>query len=344
MPRPVSNPPNPWAKAHVEWLDEPPPATLSVFEEEARSMLSENESPDLSFRFSINPYRGCMHACAYCYARPTHQHLGWGAGTDFDRKIVVKTNAPEVLRRELERPSWRGDLVAVSGNTDCYQPLEASYELTRRCLEVLLDFRNPVSVITKNALVRRDTALLAELAAKARAVVTLSIPFASDDLAHRIEPWASKPARRFEAMRALADAGVPVGLAIAPVIPGLNDTDIPELLARAKEAGAERAFLLPLRLPREVLPVFRERLDAAVAPERARKVWNAVVELRGGKTNEAAFGARFEGRGERWKATEALFEAHCRRLGLRTGEASGGEPKPTTFRRPTRQKSLFDDL
>src|SRR5690349_11780230 len=149
MPRPIQNPPNPWSSTQVEWLEPPPNATLQIFEERARSILSENDSPDLPFRFSVNPYRGCIHACAYCYARPSHQYLGFGAGTDFDRKIVVKTNAVEVLRRELLRPSWVGESIMFSGNTDCYQPAEASYGLTRGCLEVCLEFRNPVSVITK---------------------------------------------------------------------------------------------------------------------------------------------------------------------------------------------------
>ena len=158
MPRPVSNPPNPWETLHAEWLGEPPEAELQVFEEESRSIIAENESPDVGFRFSVNPYRGCFHSCAYCYARPTHQYLGWGAGTDFDRKIVAKVNAPSLLRRELSRRSWTGETIVFSGVTDCYQPLEAVYELTRRCLEVCLDFRNPVGVVTKGALVRRDAA------------------------------------------------------------------------------------------------------------------------------------------------------------------------------------------
>lgn len=237
VPRPVSNPPNPYSSTEVEWLGEAPPATLAVYEEEARSMLSENKSPDLPFRWSINPYRGCMHACAYCYARPSHQYLGWGAGTDFDRKIVVKTNAPEVLRAEFMRPAWEGESIVFSGITDCYQPLEASYALTRRCLEVCLDFQNPVSITTKGALVRRDVDLLGKLAKRARATVHMSIPFPSDEMARKIEPYASRASHRFEALKALSDAGVATGIAIAPVIPGLNDTAIPELLARAHEAG-----------------------------------------------------------------------------------------------------------
>jgi DNA repair photolyase len=339
VPRPIANPPNPWSSTHVTYLEEAPAATLEVFEEDARSLLSENDSPDIPFRFSVNPYRGCIHACAYCYARPSHQYLGWGAGTDFDRKIVVKRNAPEVLRREIERPSWQGDTIVFSGNVDCYQPIEASYGLTRRLLEVCLDFQNPVGVITKGALVRRDISLLAELARRARASVVLSIPFADDGVARKIEPYASRSSHRFEAMRALSEAGVRTGIAVAPVIPGLNDADIPELLERAREAGAETAFMQPLRLPREVLPVFDERLEASF-PGQAEKVRRAIRELRGGRMNEAAFGARFQGRGARWEATQQLFEIHCRRLGLNASRISDGEGR-STFRRPGQQAALF---
>lgn len=341
MPRPVSNPPNPWSSTHVTYLEEPPAATLQIFEEQARSLLSENDSPDIPFRFSVNPYRGCLHACAYCYARPSHQYLGWGAGTDFDRKIVVKANAPEVLEKELSREKWAGDTIVFSGNVDCYQPLEASYELTRRCLEVCLAFRNPVGVITKGALVRRDVALLAELGRRARARVHLSIPFADDATARKIEPYASRPSLRFEAMRALSEAGVRTGISISPLIPGLNDADVPELLERARDAGADAAFMMPLRLPREVLPIFDERLEAAF-PDRAQKVRAGIRELRGGKMNEASFGARFEGTGARWAAVQQLFQIHCRRLGLSASRVVEEEAAAPTFRRPGRQGTLFD--
>lgn len=347
MPRPVSNPKNPWSTTHVEWLEgaPPPDAKLEVFEEEAKSILSKNDSPDLPFRYSLNPYRGCYHGCAYCYARPTHQYLGFGAGTDFDRKIVVKTNAPELLRREFLRPAWSGDEVVFSGNTDCYQPLEASYELTRQCLSVCLEFKNPVAVITKGALVRRDIGLLAQLSQKARCHVALSIAFADDETSRRIEPYASPPSKRLETLRLLADAGVPVGVSLAPVIPGLNDGDIPELLGRARAAGATSAFLTLLRLNREVLPVFDERVRLALAPERVRRMEHALAELRGGKRSEGAFFARHVGAGERWKVIEQLFAAQCRRLGL-NAEPEAGPPR-STFRRPPSsgaQGTLFDDL
>ncbi len=224
-PRRVSNPPDPWSSTHVEWLEEPPPVALEVYEEDAHSIVATNDSPDVGFERSVNPYRGCQHACAYCYARPTHPYLGLGAGTDFDSKIVVKRNAPELLRRELAnlRRAGRTSPLAFSGVTDCYQPLEASYELTRRCLEVCLEFRQAVGVITKSALVRRDQELLARLERRAGARVCLSIPFADDGDARRLEPFASSPTTRFETLRRLSAAGVPVGVAIAPLIPGLND-------------------------------------------------------------------------------------------------------------------------
>ncbi len=339
-PRRVSNPPNPWSSTEVEWLGEPPPVELEVFEEDARSILSENDSPDVPFRWSLNPYRGCQHACAYCYARPTHQWLGYGAGTDFDAKIVVKRNAPELLRRAFAKRSWRGEGVAFSGVTDCYQPLEAAYGLTRACLEVALEFRNPVGIVTKGALVRRDLDLLARLERAVGADVHVSIPFADEALARAIEPWAPSPATRLATVRAVADAGVPVGVALAPLIPGLNDSEVPAVLEAARDAGARSAFLVLLRLPAEVEPVFVERLTAAF-PGRVDKVLRAVEELRGGRRNVSEFGRRMAGSGPRWDAVQRLFEVTCRRLGLEPSAGSDvrvrDRPRPVT-------PSLFDDL
>jgi DNA repair photolyase len=340
VPRPVANPPNPWLSSHVEWLGPPPEAKLEVFEERARSIVTSNDSPDIPFRWSINPYRGCYHGCAYCYARPGHEHLGFGAGTDFERKIVVKQNAPELLRARFEQRSWRGEPLMFSGVTDCYQPLEAAYELTRGCLEVCVEYRNPAALITKGALVRRDVELLAELDRVAAASLTLSIGFIDDALAREIEPWASPPSRRFAAMRALAEAGVPVGLSLSPIIPGLNDEQIPELLAAAKEAGARWAFAILLRLPGPVLPVFEARLAEAV-PLRAAKVMHAIEDMRGGRRNDSRFGSRMRGQGPRWQAIEAMFEAHRRRLGLAGATSTPIEHAPT-FRRPRAQRELFE--
>lgn len=343
MPRAIANPPLRFTTTQIDRLDpslEAPPdlAGLEVTEENAKSILSENQSPDIGFRFSINPYRGCFHACSYCYARPTHAYLGLGSGTDFDRKIVVKTNAGALLEEAFEKRSWQGEHIALSGNTDCYQPLEAKYQITRQILEVCARYRNPVGIITKNAMVVRDIDLLTTLSREARCRVTLSIPFADDAMAKKIEPGASPIAKRFEAMRALADAGIEVGISLAPVIPGLNDDQLPTLLERAKEAGASSAFIVLLRLPLEVLPVFDERLGEAF-PLRADKVRNAIREMRLGKMNESTLGERMRGHGARWQAIEQLFRLHVKRLGMNQGEAMAD--LPTTFRRPKAQLELF---
>lgn len=321
MPRERSNPPNPWATAHVEWLGEPPPVETVVVEEEARSLLSKNESPDVPFAWGVNPYRGCAHACAYCYARPTHEYLGYGAGTDFDSRIVVKTNAPELLSLELARPSWRKEVVCLSGNTDPYQPLEAHYGLSRRLLEIFLARRTPVCVITKGALIRRDVDLLAKLAERGDVEVHISLAFLDPAVARAMDPGAPSPAVRFETIRLLSEAGIPTGIACSPIVPGLNDHDIPELLERAAAAGARRAFGTLLRLPGSTAHVFEERLRAAF-PGRADKVLSAVRTERGGALHEKRFGARMAGTSARWQATERLFRVTARRLGLEVGETS----------------------
>ena len=315
--RRIDNPPNPYTHAHADWLEPPPEARLEVFEERTGAALSHNDSPDIPFRWSLNPYRGCQHACAYCYARPTHEYLGFGAGTDFDSKICVKINAPEALRERLSRPSWRRELIAFSGVTDCYQPLEAVYQLTRRCLEVCVERRNPVGIVTKSFLIVRDAELLAELNRVAEATVYCSIPFADDALARQIESGAPAPSRRFEAMRRLHAAGVPVAVMVAPLIPGLNDREIPAVLKRAAECGARSASFIPLRLPGAVREVFFSRL-AAVAPQRVRRVEAQVRAMRGGRLSESRFGARMRGAGVYWEGVRRLFAMTAQRLGMTT--------------------------
>lgn len=334
--RPVANPPNPWLSQHVELLGEAPPATLEVYEEEAKSIVSSNDSPDLTFRYSLNPYRGCFHACSYCYARPTHQYLGFGAGTDFERRIVVKTNAAALLDAELRRPKLRGELLAFSGVTDCYQPLEASYGLTRACLEVCLRHRQPVGIVTKGALVERDADLLVQLTRATTARVFVSVPFADAEMARAIEPFAPSPTRRLRALQTLAEAGVEVGVAVAPLIPGLNDDQIPAILAAAKAAGATRAFTVDLRLPAEVKDVFLPHLRR-VLPLRAARVESAIRAQRGGALNDARFGSRMHGSGERARVVAQLFALECRRLGL----AMRGEGSAQAAPRP-RQRLLFE--
>jgi DNA repair photolyase len=335
--RPVANPPSRFAATCLEWDVPPPPATLQVYEDDSQEILSRNDSPDLGFRWSLNPYRGCFHACAYCYARPSHEYLGLGAGTDFDRRIVVKPRAAELLERAFQAPSWRGELVLFSGNTDCYQPLELAYGLTRACLAVCLRFRNPLAVITKSHLVARDTALLAELAAEAGAAVTFSIPYVEAETARLVEPNAPPPKARLSAMATLARAGVPVGVNIAPVIPGLGDREVPAVLAAAREAGAAWANIIPVRLPGPVEAVFEQRIREAV-PLRAEGILNRIRRARGGRLDDPRFGSRFVGQGEEWAATLRLFQVHRARLGFgsSTWDISLGR-----FRVPTRQVGLF---
>ncbi len=334
--RRVDNPKNPWTTAHVEYFGDAPTVQLEVYEEDAKSIVTENDSPDISFRWSVNPYRGCFHGCAYCYARPTHQYLGFGAGTDFERRIVVKRNAPELLRQRLQRADWSGDGLVFSGVTDCYQPLEATYELTRRCLAVCAEFRQPVGIVTKGALVERDVDLLAALARHDAATVYVSIPFADADDAHRIEPFVGTPTRRLRALKVLADAGVRTGVSVSPLIPGLNDHQIPEILERAREAGAQHAFHVLLRLPAEVEDVFVERLEAAF-PLRAAKVLSLLGQMRGGRANDPRFGHRMRGTGPRYELMRDLFERTAKRLGYTAPPVRASSP----FRRPYEQGHLF---
>ncbi len=292
---------------------------LEVFEERAKSILSRNESPDIDFRYSVNPYRGCSHGCIYCYARPTHQYLGFGAGTDFDQKLIVKINAPELLERRLRSPRWEREAIAFSGNTDCYQPLEASYQLTRRCLEACLTHDTPVVVITKGTLARRDAALLGRLTERVGCQVNVSVAFSDDALRKVFDPYAPPTDARFETIRQLVDAGVEVGVGLAPILPGVNDSMIPELLERAHRAGARSAFMTLGRLPAEAEPYFLERVRDGL-PQMANKIENGLRELRGGRLSDADFGTRMRGAGARWSVIEQLFELHLGRLGMRPCE------------------------
>jgi DNA repair photolyase len=337
---PVSNPNSRFERFAVEYDEgEVRETGVDLYDDHSKSILSENDSPDLGFRFSVNPYRGCLHGCSYCYARPSHEYLGFGAGTDFERKIMVKRQAPELLRDAFERRSWRGELVVFSGNTDCYQPLERKLELTRRCLEVCLEYKNPIHIITKGVLVERDFDLLAELSRVAQAGLTLSIPFRDESVARAMEPYAAAPSRRFETMRRASEAGIDVSINVAPLIPGLNDRDVVPLLEAAKAAGAKSAGTSMLRLPGAVAEVFVERLERDL-PLAAEKVLARVREMRGGKLNDPRFGARQTGEGRYAKTVLDLFEVTVRRLGLDHRPAA---PRATTFARPPRgQLRLFE--
>lgn len=341
--RDTSNPLSRFAKLEVAYDpgEGPPPSALRYVEDSSRSILSHNDSPDLDFRWSVNPYRGCVHACAYCYARPTHEYLDLGAGTDFDTTIIVKKRAPELLRRAFDAPSWKGEQVMFSGVTDCYQPVEATLELTRACLEVCLEYRNPAGIISKSALVERDLDLLVALAREAAAGVYVSLAFADAEMARAIEPWAPSPARRLRLVETLAGAGVPVGVMVAPIIPGLNDRDLPRVLEQARAAGAESAGWTLLRLPGAVAQVFEERVRAAL-PLAADKILHRIRETRGGtELSDERFHHRQRGQGTYATTLAALFRTTCARLGL--GRRELGAPGPSTFRRPPRhgQLSLF---
>ena len=326
----IDNPRHRFEKQYVEWLEEPPPARLEVHEETStKEILAKNDSPDVGFTYSLNPYRGCTHACAYCYARPSHEYLGYGAGTDFETKIVVKVNAPELLRKRLASRTWTGEAIAFSGDTDCYQPLEASYGLTRGCLEACRDAANPVLLITKSWLISRDVPLLADMSQRARVTACMSIAFADDAMSKLVEPGAPRPSKRFEAMRRLADAGVRTGVIFAPIIPGLNEDQIPEVLERTKEAGGQFASRVLLRLPHAVKDIFLERMRREL-PDRAKRIESRIRDVRGGALNDPSFGSRMSGKGSYWEIVEQTFRIHATRLGLidRAGESPEASDRP----------------
>ena len=331
----ASNPPNRFEKIHLErdedWNpDEDPSPKTRFLRDLSKSIITFNDSPDIPFRASLNAYRGCEHGCSYCYARPTHEYLGFSAGLDFETKIMVKENAPDLLRRELSSPKWKPQTLAMSGVTDCYQPVERRLQLTRRCLAVLAEFRNPVSITTKNYLVTRDIDLLRELAAHHAVTVHLSINSLDGGLARKLEPRAASPKMRLAAVEALAAAGVPVGVLVAPVIPALNDHEIPSVLAAAKAAGAGWADMEILRLPLTVAPIFEQWLERNV-PGKKDKVLNRIRAMRGGKLNDPRFGFRMRGEGIFADQISQMFHVARRKAGL---PEDGPEMSTADFRRP----------
>ena len=288
----------------------------------------------------MNPYRGCAHGCSYCYARPNHEFLGWSAGLDFETKILVKERAPELLRQALARPRWKPQVVAFSGVTDPYQPAERRFRITRRCLQVLAEFRNPVGLITKSSLIARDVDVLGELAALGAASTVLSVTTLDAELARRMEPQAARPSKRLWAIERLAEAGIPVGVNVAPIVPGLTDHETAKILEAAASAGASFAGMVVLRLPYGVKEIFAEWLDEHV-PDRRAKVLHRLEEMRGGKLYDARFGERGRGRGVYAEQLRAVFELACRRHGL---SLRGPSPSAAHFRVPgaTEQLGLFD--
>ena len=335
------NPANRFTPHEVTWEGEPPKARLRVVEDDTKGILARNRSPDIDFEWAVNPYRGCTHACAYCYARAFHEHLGYGAGSDFERQIVVKTRAPELLQQAFNAPSWKGELVVFSGATDGYQPLESRYGLTRRCLGVCAAYRNPTAVITRSPLILRDLDLLRDLAQHDAVAVSVSTPIWNPDVARALEPGTCSPQRRVEVVQTLSAHGIPVGVSIAPVIPGLTDHDIPRLLRSARAAGARWAWFSPLRLPGSVAEVFQRRLRDRL-PLQADRVLSRLRRTMGSSTR---FGERFQGNLEapEWQSVRQLFQLWHRRLGFEPRRRPG---KPhTTFRRPRSgsQLGLFPD-
>jgi DNA repair photolyase len=317
--------------------DESVPRTVYL-RDPARTIITSNDSPDVGFTYSVNPYRGCEHGCSYCFARPTHEYLGFSAGLDFETKIMVKEDAPELLREELLSPKWQPETIAISGVTDPYQPVERKLEITRRCLGVLAEFRNPTGMITKNHLVTRDVDYLGELAQYDAASVAVSITTLDPKLANILEPRASTPELRLAAIETLAKNGIPATVMVAPLIPAINEHELPKILEAARDAGARSAGFVVLRLPWAVAPLFERWLEEHF-PDRKEKVLNRIRDLRGGALYEAQWGVRGRGRGIFAQQIEAIFDVTCRRLGLNERE---WHLSTAAFRRRTAQGTLFD--
>ncbi len=316
----ANNPANRFEKIAYEpeqdWTDpeDPSPAT-QFLKDHSRTFITYNDSPDVGFDASINPYRGCEHGCIYCYARPTHEYLGFSAGLDFETKILVKEDGPQLLRHELSSPGWKPQVLAISGVTDPYQPVERRLRLTRACLEVLAEFRNPVAIVTKNYLVTRDLDLLGELARHDAAAVFLSVTTLDGSLAQKLEPRASHPMRRLAAIETLTQAGIPTGVMVAPVIPALTDHEMPSILEAAARAGAACAGYILLRLPYGVSPLFEDWLGRHF-PERKKKILNRIRSIRSGRLNDPRFVSRMSGEGIFANQVSSLFTVSCQKAGI----------------------------
>lgn len=303
---------------YLEYLHQTGEASVpstQVLADSSRSVISRNRSPDIDFTYSLNPYRGCEHGCSYCYARPSHEFLGFSAGLDFETKIIAKPEAPQLLREALSKKSWKGEHLVMSGVTDPYQPKEKELQITRGCLSVAAEFRQPVEIITKNYGVTRDLDLLQRLASYNAASVRISITSLDPKLSRRLEPRASAPERRLQAVARLSEGGVPVGVNVSPVIPGLNDHEVPAIISAAKEAGAQWVHYIPLRLPGAVAEVFLGWLDE-FEPNRKDKVVRLVRELRGGRLNQSRFHTRFQGEGEVARRLQQFFDLARKKVGL----------------------------
>lgn len=311
------------------------------YHDSTRSILAKNDSPDVPFTFSVNPYRGCEHGCIYCYARPSHEWLGFSAGLDFETRILVKMDAPKLLAEAFADPKFEPQVIAMCGNTDCYQPVERKLKLTRGCLEQFLQFRNPVGVITKNSLVTRDIDVLQDLAREKLVHVTLSITSLDAKLISKMEPRTATPQNRLNAVKTLSDAGIPVGVNVAPIIPGLTDSEIPEIIKRAADHGAKSAAYIIMRLPYAVKELFVEWVQREF-PEKADKVLNRIREVRGGNLSDPNFHTRMTGEGELANVIRTLFENSCKKYGLDSDDDDEDDEELTieNFIRPG-QMDLF---
>ncbi len=341
------SPANRFEKLHVDLTDlhvadadfepsERPKRTTQYFRDGTKSIITRNNSPDVGFETSLNPYRGCEHGCIYCYARPTHEYLGFSAGLDFESKIMVKTNAPELLRSELESPRWQPQTLVMSGVTDPYQPIERKLCITRQCLEVLAKFRNPVAIITKNRLVTRDIDLLRRLARCKAVAVNISVTSLDRNLQRVLEPRTSSPEGRLDAIRQLRKAEIPIGVMVAPVIPGLTDHEVPRILKVCAKAGAQFAGYTIIRLPWAVAPLFEHWLEEHF-PDRKEKVLGRIRDLRGNRLNNSQWHTRMSGEGIFAEQIASLFKIGCRHAGI------GERPKlsAAAFRRTREQLRLF---
>ncbi len=343
------NPANRFEKLHVDLGDadvvqidptseeeEKPRPETQFFRDLTKTIISRNDSPDVGFETSVNPYRGCEHGCIYCFARPTHEYLGMSAGLDFESKIMVKTDAPKLLEAELSSLKWEPKVLVMSGVTDPYQPVERKLRITRGCLEVLAKFRNPVAIITKNRLVTRDLDLLGELAEHKAAAVNVSVTSLDPNLQRVLEPRTSSPSARLEAIAKLRAAGIPVGMMVAPIIPGLTDHEVPKIVEACAKAGAQFAGYTIVRLPWAIAPLFEHWLDEHF-PEKKEKVLSRIRHIRGGKMNDSRWGLRTRGEGIFAEQIRSMFEVACRRAGI------NGRPELSTaaFRRSREQLQLF---
>lgn len=336
------DPPNRFERLHIEPdpdcdPEERPDPRTQFFYDATESLLTKNESPDVGFSYGLNSYRGCEHGCAYCFARPYHEYLGWSSGLEFESKILVKLRAPELLWRELSKPKWQAQPIAMSGATDCYQPAERKFRITRGCLQVCAELRHPIFIITKNALVTRDLDVLSELARHHCIGVHVSVTSLDTELAGKLEPRASRPAARLRAIRELSAAGIPVGAMVAPIIPGLTDHEMPAILEAVAEAGAKRAGYVLLRLPFAVKDIFTRWLEDH-APSKKARVLDRLLALRDGKLYTAEWGRRMTGDGIFAEQLSRLFEVTARRLGLNQEEFALSTEH---FRKPGEQLTLF---